>query len=130
MYSLSVLDTIVHSLSVTDLILFKMPLFSWVFLLYAVALDNPLTSDGSECALVVTGAYDRRLRLWDVLPARASCRGRAQMLGTLSSKVSPFGLPVGEEKASCPTLILEFIVIQILAFVACRVKRLAKASLS
>lgn len=55
------------------------------------ALDHQsLASESSECALVVTGAYDRRLRLWDTTaavaaPARAG--GRAKMLGTLSSKV-------------------------------------------
>ncbi|CAM9378289.1 unnamed protein product [Ectocarpus fasciculatus] len=55
------------------------------------ALDNQSpASEASECALVVTGAYDRRLRLWDTTaavaaPARGG--GRAKMLGTLSSKM-------------------------------------------
>lgn len=56
------------------------------------ALDIPVVSEESECALVVTGAYDRRLRLWDVAAAAAAAAGgRAKMLGTLSSKVCTCG---------------------------------------
>lgn len=52
------------------------------------ALDHHASSEAGECALVVTGAYDRRLRLWDVTSATvAAAGGRAKMLGTLSSKV-------------------------------------------
>ncbi|CAM9451788.1 unnamed protein product [Ectocarpus sp. 6 AP-2014] len=57
----------------------------------ATALDHQSpASESSECALVVTGAYDRRLRLWDTTTAVAAPAregGRAKMLGTLSSKV-------------------------------------------
>ncbi|CAN0532805.1 unnamed protein product, partial [Ectocarpus sp. 12 AP-2014] len=57
----------------------------------ATALDHHSpASESSECALVVTGAYDRRLRLWDTtaaVAAAARAGGRAKMLGTLSSKM-------------------------------------------
>lgn len=37
-------------------------------------------------SLVVSGAYDRRLRLWDI-SSPAIMSGQATMLGTLSEKV-------------------------------------------
>lgn len=43
-------------------------------------------SEGSDCALVVTGAYDRHIRLWDI-STTTSVGGRANLLGTLSGKV-------------------------------------------
>lgn len=45
-----------------------------------------LTPEGSQCSLVVSGAFDGRLRLWDIDPT-AVVGGRANMLGTLSNKV-------------------------------------------
>lgn len=45
-----------------------------------------LTPEGSQCSLVVSGAFDGRLRLWDIDPT-AVIGGRANMLGTLSNKV-------------------------------------------
>eukprot|EP00903_Cladosiphon_okamuranus_P011632 g10941.t1 len=51
------------------------------------AADHAPSSEANECALVVTGAYDRRLRLWDIAAATAAAvGGRGDMLGTLSSK--------------------------------------------
>ncbi|CAM9214402.1 unnamed protein product, partial [Sphacelaria rigidula] len=42
--------------------------------------------EGGECGLAVTGAFDRRVRLWDI-SAVAVVGARAKLLGTLSSKV-------------------------------------------
>lgn len=70
---------------------------SWLIL--CAALDHHPSSEASECALVVTGAYDRRLRLWDVTPATvAAAGGRAKILGTLSSKVGPLTLRASERQ--------------------------------
>lgn len=68
-----------------------------------LVLDHPPSSEASECALVVTGAYDRRLRLWDIAAAAATAAGgRGEMLGTLSSKVRQSMLAPLEESIVVP----------------------------
>ncbi|CAM9948052.1 unnamed protein product [Discosporangium mesarthrocarpum] len=46
---------------------------------------KPHSWSGEECSLVVTGAYDHHLRLWDI--GEISAGGQGTELGTLSGKV-------------------------------------------
>lgn len=62
-----------------------MLLFNFMVNILPVGIRAPI-AEGSDCALVVTGAYDRRVRLWDI-GATALVGGRSKLLGTLSSKV-------------------------------------------
>lgn len=54
----------------------------------ATGLEKHPTSEARDCALVVTGAYDRQLRLWDVSETSVSTEERTKLLGTLSNKVT------------------------------------------